>query len=218
MCWPTLFDVWPTCLDAQPPLQGSLPAVPVAVLSPLAIKAWQLPCMAGQELKILPVAWTANLLDGLGSYCVRGWAGALALAVWRLELGGELESAQWVGWGGWSEVWAIWWLTRRGQNRLGIHVFLANPNVTFGGSWKLCQLSDVSAWWCGVSAQQLITVLTATWEHFRKRLGFFWKKNNYQQTPKSRSWLYRSLEEHTWDNVLHHSIHHLDPSILDRPS
>lgn len=53
VCWPTLFDVWPVCLDAQPPQQVPLPAIPV--LSLLAVKALQLHCMLDGNWGYLPL-------------------------------------------------------------------------------------------------------------------------------------------------------------------
>lgn len=204
MCWPALSDAWPMCLNAQPPPQLSLPAIPLGVLSLLAIKGLQLHCMAGQELRIPPIAWRANPLDWLpewGGKCHFCPKKLLCQGVtWSLGSGYLKIRPRWRGreclvggLRGRSEVWTLMVNKERPEQALGSRAFM-----------YFCQVQMsylVEAGSCGnlltFPLVELVFLLSS-WLQFwlcYLHMGtlqetFFFLRESYQQILKSGIWLY----------------------------
>lgn len=239
MCWPALSDAWPMCLNAQPPLQLSLPAIPLGVLSLLAIKALQLHCMAGEELRIPPIAWRANPLDWLpewGGKCHFCPKTLLCQGVtWSLGSGYLKIRPRWRGreclvggLRGWSEVWTLMVNKERPEQALGSRAFL-----------YFCQVQMsylVEAGSCGnfltFPLVELVFLLSSWLQFWLCYLPYgntsgnlhFFSERKLPTDPKERylviyySCLCVSLHKCSLHSVLHHRVHHQDPSILEHLS
>lgn len=100
VCWPTLFDAWPV-LECPATSASAIACYSCTVTA--GCKSSVVALYAGWELGVPPVAWRPDPLDwGWGGKChfcpenllCQRWLEVWTLAMWRLDLGGDPESAQ----------------------------------------------------------------------------------------------------------------------------